>query len=99
MPNGQLNRTVDMVDAEFGWMVGTYGNIIRTTDSGATWHIQLSDNSMHCYDVSFANRLVGYATVRGNLTTASYPTKLPMAVSCGSISPETMLRNSSLLTL
>lgn len=39
-------------DANVGWITGTYGRILKTTDGGTTWHSQSVDTKEHILKVA-----------------------------------------------
>lgn len=43
---------VDVVDSENIWLVGSYGKILRSNDSGSTWRVQKTNVVNHFQDVS-----------------------------------------------
>lgn len=46
---------VDVVDSENIWLVGSYGKILRSNDSGSTWRLQKTKETNHFQDVSAWN--------------------------------------------
>lgn len=55
------------VDAERGWVVGSFGSIYRTTDAGRHWQSQSIPTAKHLYGVSFVDAACGWAVGRGGL--------------------------------
>lgn len=54
-------RGVSFVDPLTGWVVGSYGTILHTTDGGKTWNKQISGLDGWLYDVDFFDRDSGVA--------------------------------------
>ncbi len=51
----------DFIDRARGWVVGTKGTIIHTTDGGKTWGKQKSGTGKNLFSVSFVDALNGWA--------------------------------------
>ena len=49
------------VDAETGWAVGTFGTVMKTTDSGETWRMQSTDTRAPIRSVHFLDSNTGWA--------------------------------------
>ena len=62
------SRTDDIwfVDPQIGWAVNSNGQIINTTDGGASWNSQLHEDSVYWRCIGFATPRRGWA---GSLTT------------------------------
>lgn len=59
-PNVELIH-VDFVDDENGWIVGTNGTILNTTDGGESWRTQNSGTTSTIQHVDFKNEKLGWA--------------------------------------
>lgn len=53
---------VSFIDDANGWIVGEYGLIKHTTDSGSTWEIQNSPSNSILREIQFPTHTVGYIT-------------------------------------
>lgn len=71
---------LDFVDENTGWLVGTSGMIVKTTNGGETWTAQTSGITSELYGVDFVNENIGFAvgqagtilkTTNGGLTWSS----------------------------
>lgn len=51
---------VDFINSETGWVVGTNGTILFTSDGGQTWNEQDFDTNEELHDVAFANADIGW---------------------------------------
>lgn len=60
-PTGQRLHDVDMVSATLAWAVGEHGEIIKTTDGGATWRRQRSGTTAPLNAVDFIDAKHGWA--------------------------------------
>ena len=60
VPSTHLND-VDFVDAQHGWVVGTGGVIVATTDGGSTWKSQTSGTTESLQAVDFVDASFGWA--------------------------------------
>ncbi|HEY5674642.1 MAG TPA: YCF48-related protein [Malonomonas sp.] len=54
-------NSVYFVDAEYGWIVGANGLLLRTTDGGKRWLPQVNDSRVNLRSVYFADRENGWA--------------------------------------
>jgi photosystem II stability/assembly factor-like uncharacterized protein len=68
LPQGNILRAVDFVDATHGWAVGDSGTIVATSDGGATWSVQSSGTTNDLHGVGFVDASHGWAVGSG-----SYP--------------------------
>jgi len=50
---------VSFVDANTGTAVGDFGTILRTTDGGATWTLQISGTTNNLWGVSLVDANIG----------------------------------------
>ena len=59
--------SLHFVDSMIGWAVGSGGTIVKTTDGGANWMVQMSGIGTDVYllDVHFFDALVGWAVGEG----------------------------------
>src|SRR5258706_15590718 len=53
------------VEAQVGWVVGVFGSVYRTDDSGKHWKPQKTPTEQHLYRVSFSDVKNGWAVGRG----------------------------------
>ena len=60
-PTGSAMLDVFFIDASTGWAVGEVGQILKTTDGGATWVGQHSGVSVRLTQVRFADAASGWA--------------------------------------
>jgi photosystem II stability/assembly factor-like uncharacterized protein len=51
---------IQFITASTGWVVGTAGSILRTTDGGATWVAQVSNTSADLKRIQFINSQIGW---------------------------------------
>lgn len=61
--NSHTNRYLNdvfFVNADTGWVVGDYGTILKTTDSGEHWNIQTSNTTANLISVFFTNLNKGW---------------------------------------
>ena len=59
-PEGNSLRSVCFTDDNTGWITGSGGLISRTTDSGVTWNIQISNTSNTLKSIFFINSTTGW---------------------------------------
>jgi len=64
-PAGDDLYAVSFVDAQNGWAVGDFGNILNTTDGGATWQLGILDVAL--FGVKFISTQVGWAVGDGGV--------------------------------
>jgi photosystem II stability/assembly factor-like uncharacterized protein len=55
LPQGNNLRGASFVDANTGTVVGDYGTIVRTTDGGNSWTVQVSSTTQKLWAVSFTD--------------------------------------------
>jgi hypothetical protein len=65
LPQGNNLRGASFVDANTGTVVGEYGAIVRTTDGGSSWTIQVSGTTQTLWAVSFTDVNNGTAVGEG----------------------------------
>src|SRR5438034_7511592 len=65
LPQGNNLRGASFVDANTGTVVGEYGTIVRTTDGGNSWTIQVSGTTQNLWAVSFKDSNKGTAVGEG----------------------------------
>src|SRR5437764_1996505 len=65
LPQGNNLRGASFVDASTGTVVGEYGTIVRTTDGGNSWTIQVSGTTQTLWAVSFTDANNGTAVGEG----------------------------------
>src|SRR5437773_10032700 len=65
LPQGNNLRGASFVDANTGTVVGEYGTIVRTTDGGNSWTIQVSGTTQNLWAVSFKDSNEGTAVGEG----------------------------------
>lgn len=65
LPQGNPLFSVKFINDNFGWAVGYYGTILRTTNGGSNWIVQTSGTTEWLYGVSFIDSNNGTA-VGGN---------------------------------
>src|SRR4029450_11410594 len=65
LPQGNNLRGASFVDANTGTVVGDYGTIVRTTDGGNSWTIQVSGTTQNLWAVSFIDANNGAAVGEG----------------------------------
>src|SRR4030095_11637776 len=65
LPQGNNLRGASFVDANTGTVVGDYGTIVRTTDGGNSWTIQVSGTTQNLWAVSFIDANRGTAVGEG----------------------------------
>src|SRR5438045_9570817 len=65
LPQGNNLRGASFVDAITGTVVGEYGTIVRTTDGGNSWTIQVSGTTQNLWAVSFKDSNKGTAVGEG----------------------------------
>jgi len=53
--------SIDFVDSEKGWVVGSTGTILHTGDGGISWEMQSSGTSYQLNDVFFVDDFSGWA--------------------------------------
>lgn len=64
-PTSQFLRDVDFLDSQAGWICGSGGTILHTTDAGETWNTQVSQTSYGLRGISFVNPNLGLAVGEG----------------------------------
>ncbi len=64
-PTGQYLRDVDFLDSQTGWICGSAGTILHTTDAGTTWATQISQTGYGLYGISFVDESLGLAVGQG----------------------------------
>jgi photosystem II stability/assembly factor-like uncharacterized protein len=57
---GSLN-TIDFVDENIGWIAGTNGTLLKTTDGGESWFAIAIDENWDINQIDFINDSVGWA--------------------------------------
>src|SRR6266481_5017940 len=65
LPQGNNLRGASFVDANTGTVVGEYGTIVRTTDGGNSWTIQVSGTTQNLWAISFKDSNNGTAVGEG----------------------------------
>jgi photosystem II stability/assembly factor-like uncharacterized protein len=70
-PTSQTLEDVDFVSATTGWVVGAYGEILKTTDGGQTWNRQRLENAYWFIKVQFRDEMTGWAFGEGLTCPAS----------------------------
>src|SRR5437016_12727812 len=65
LPQGNNLRGASFVDADTGTVVGEYGTIVRTTDGGNSWTVQVSGTTQALWAVSFMDTNNGTAVGGG----------------------------------
>src|SRR4030095_7493388 len=65
LPQGNNLRGASFVDANTGTVVGEYGTIVRTTDGGSSWTIQVSGTTQTLLAVFFTDVHNGTAVGEG----------------------------------
>src|SRR5438132_13178514 len=65
LPQGNNLRGASFVDADTGTAVGEYGTIVRTTDGGNSWTVQVSGTTQALWAVSFTDANNGTAVGEG----------------------------------
>src|SRR5438477_4747444 len=65
LPQGNNLRGASFVDADTGTVVGEYGTIVRTTDGGNSWTVQVSGTTQALWAVSFTDANNGTAVGEG----------------------------------
>jgi photosystem II stability/assembly factor-like uncharacterized protein len=65
--NTQTFHDVYFVNGSTGWVVGTAGTILKTTDSGQSWTSQPSGITLTIYGVHFVDVNTGYAAAVGSI--------------------------------
>ncbi|MDI6804091.1 MAG: M20/M25/M40 family metallo-hydrolase [Bacteroidota bacterium] len=58
---------IDFVDENTGWLVGTNGMIVKTTDGGESWFSQISGTGLHLFGVDFINSQIGWVVGNSGL--------------------------------
>jgi len=53
------------IDSNVGWVVGVFGSVYKTEDSGKHWRLQKTPTTQHLYSVSFSDVKNGWAAGRG----------------------------------
>jgi photosystem II stability/assembly factor-like uncharacterized protein len=61
LPQGNTLNSVKFISASVGWAVGDYGTILRTTDGGITWTLQIRGTTNNLSGVSFTDANTGTA--------------------------------------
>ncbi len=64
-PVGHSLTGVDFIDGQTGWICGSAGTLLHTTDGGASWQVQVSHTSYTLRAISFANENLGLAVGDG----------------------------------
>ncbi|HEY3294007.1 MAG TPA: YCF48-related protein [bacterium] len=64
-PSSHNLLDVDFIDANTGWAVGYYGEILKTEDGGATWISQRLPEAMWWFDVKFFDAQNGWVFGEG----------------------------------
>src|SRR6184192_4365210 len=65
LPQGNNLRGASFLDANTGTVVGEYGTIVRTTDGGNSWTVQVSGTTQTLWAVSFTDANNGTAVGEG----------------------------------
>lgn len=98
---GALLRSIDSVDALYGWIAGNttfpnVGNVVAaTTDGGSTWKRQSVPAGIGLLDISFVGRKHGFVT---GFSGAAYRTSdggatwVPMVVAADGVNVQAVLR-------
>lgn len=77
----RVNGTaLDFIDETHGWIVGTSGSILVTTDGGRTWAEQQSGVKIHLSDIFAASRREAWAVGSGEGVSHVITYPLPTAV-------------------
>lgn len=58
---------IDFVSPSIGWLVGTGGMIVKTTDAGESWFSQSSGTTLELYGVDFIDENTGFAVGQSGL--------------------------------
>jgi photosystem II stability/assembly factor-like uncharacterized protein len=66
--SGNLSNfsAVDFIDPMNGWVAGSNGTILKTTDGGIVWTAQSSSLTVDLYGIDFTDNLFGWAIGDGN---------------------------------
>ena len=64
--NGTLNA-VQFSDQQIGWAVGNHGTIMKTTNGGVNWALQIQNPEFILNDVHFIDTNNGWAVGGNNL--------------------------------
>jgi len=67
VPNGNTLRSVFFIDDNTGWMVGSDGFIIKTTNAGVDWIEQISGTTTYLKSVEFVDENNGWAVGESGL--------------------------------
>ena len=67
-PTGATLNQLHFVDANTGWVVGSWGTILKTTDAGVTWTSQDSGVFNNIKDVDFVDANTGWAVTDDAIT-------------------------------
>src|SRR6266513_2450636 len=67
LPQGNNLRGASFVDANTGTVVGEYGTIVRTTNGGNSWTVQVSGTTQALWAVSFKDSNKGTAVGEGGI--------------------------------
>ncbi len=62
VPNPTVNdlNRVEFVDADLGWIAGSTGTILHTTNGGSTWNAQWSGTNSRLSDIAFVDSSSGW---------------------------------------
>ena len=55
----------DFVDANTGWVAGTFGTVLHTTDGGANWAKQEIGSTTHLMGIDFIDARTGWVVGEG----------------------------------
>jgi hypothetical protein len=54
-------NSIYFTDANTGWMCGSGGKIVKTTDGGSSWNVNPTGTGNQLHGIKFMNSLTGYA--------------------------------------
>src|SRR5665647_418446 len=60
-PQGDQLTAIDLVDGARGWVVGTHGTIMKTTDRGLTWSSQSAPTEANLFGLAAVDRTRAWA--------------------------------------